>query len=329
MKIPEYKTKAEKDARTISRGPECLTLADMQEWRIDPDIQRGLTINAIVRVVAKKIAEEKRIPDRMLIGVLNGVMYLLDGQHRREGHRMAVEEYGCPTTVVGEIRWVFCETRAELAMHFELAQRSIVKMRPDDGLRALEHFTPVLQQIRKACPFVGYTRIQRGGPASSAISMANLLRCWAGSGRETPVSSIGAARDVANSLSSKDATDCSTFANLAYRAWDNNIENGSLWGALNLTLCMWLYRQMVLAPAEDVTRITPDQFRRFLIHLTRSVDYIDGIKGMVLSGRNRGLVMGKLEKALSAFLKSEKIVKNEKHVRLPDRSHWVTTQSGR
>jgi hypothetical protein len=204
--------------------------------------------------------------------------------------------------VQAELRWEFFDDYAKMALRFDKLQRHMAKMKPDDGLRALEHSVPVLAYIKKSCLFVGYGKIQRAESTSASLSMSVLVRCWVGSESAVPTSSPGAARELVQAMDQSTAERCVEFATLAFRAWENNSEFGPLWGTVNLTLCIWLYRRMVLAPSTEVKPMTREQFGRFLMALTDD-DYIEFLRGKQMTRNSRNAVMTRLETRLTTFLK--------------------------
>ena len=80
-KILRIKTTPEKKTRTVKDTIE-FTRETLASW-VDPPFQRPLRVNEKVLAVAEKIAADGGvIPGIWTLGVLNGVTYLIDGQHR-------------------------------------------------------------------------------------------------------------------------------------------------------------------------------------------------------------------------------------------------------
>ncbi len=178
----------------------------------------------------------------------------------------------------------------EMAQEFVGLNQSLVRMRPDDTLRAMEHSSTLLRLIRHRCEFVGYDQIRRGSNAP-ILGMSLLLRCWAGSARETPsTTGLGVASSIAASLDANEAGSLITFLQIAEAAWGRDPENNRLWGGLNLTMCMWLWRRLVL-DRERATlkrvRLNEAQFKKCLMRTSASGDYVDWLHGRQIGDRDR------------------------------------------
>lgn len=310
MEVPNYRNAIERSLRSVTAYTK-LTVADVNEWVIDPDIQRDLRLTPKVKAIGIVIGQTKLIPSTITIGIYDGKQYLLDAHHRVEGWKMYVENGG-EDGVCALVNWIHFDTQAAMALKFVELQMCLVRMRPDDGLRALQHSSPPLQLIKDECPYVGFGAIQRCNTTSAVLSMSVLLRCWMGSKPETPVTSSGAALDITLAMNMVDARQCADFVALAHRAWGRVAEYSRLWGALNLTLCMWLYRRMVLdTTTTEVTHLTPDQFRMCLVALTNSTpnidDYVEWLRSKTMNHQNRQIAMQRYILALfSARIRQER-----------------------
>ena len=254
------------------------------QWQHPTGCQRPITINKKVLALVPRIIERGAIPGVITIGVLNGVLYLLDGQHRREAFFRAIEAGG-PAEVLAEVRYKTFENEADMNAEYADMNSALVKQRPDDILRAREGKSPALQLNRQRCKFVGYDRIRQSA-ASPILGMSAMLRCWYGSAPETPADGP-AANDIALNLTVEDAAICADFINLAEHAWGRDPEYKRLWGTMNLTLCMWLYRRMVVAPEPGSLVLTKTQFRAALTSLSANGKYITWILDRKMSERDR------------------------------------------
>lgn len=258
-------------------------------WQL-PEFQRPRRINEKV----KAIAEELKTNGGFISGVLtigrvgnDKTNWLVDGQHRIEAFKISgLHE------AIADVRIMHFDTMADMADEFVKLNSKIVNMRPDDILRGMETRCPPLLTIRKHCEFVGYNQIRRNTTYSPIISMAAVLRCWTGSEPDTPSLSIGgSALNMATTLSELQAESCVQFLNTADAAWGRDFENFRLWNALNLSLCMWLFRRLVLDRDRSGTKryvlLNIAQFKKCLMSLSADSNYVDWLAGRAMGERER------------------------------------------
>lgn len=292
-------TKAEKTTRTTV-DTIIVTPDLVRSWE-NPPFQRPLRVNDKVRNLAEKIREDGGvIPGVITLGVLGGRTYRVDGQHRGEAFILSE----CPEGFC-DIRVHQFSTMAEMAEEFVTLNSSLSKFKPDDILRGMEASKESLQKIRKACPFVGYDMIRRG-EKSPIVSMSTLLRCWFGSSHEVPATGGISAAAMAESLSVDDAQALIAFTQLAHSSWGRDAEYARLWGTLNLTLCMWLYRRTVITPYSQKTpKVTRDQFGRCLMSLSANSQYLDYLVGRQLRDRDRSPAYTRIKTLFTKRLEEE------------------------
>ncbi len=265
------------------------TREEVEAWLVPP-FQRPLRVNDKVRAMSEEMAQDGGIiPGVLTLGVLKGskTLYIVDGQHRTEAFKLSgLQE------CIADVRMVTFANMAEMAEEFVNLNSSLVKMRPDDILRGLEGSVPSLKRIRDACDFVGYGQIRRADSKSAVIGMSVLLRCWFASAHETPTSQSGG-RNAAMLAHDLDANDCDkliVFMQIARAAWGTDPEHFRLWGALNLTLTMWLWRQIVLDKERGVKRyvvLNNDQFKKCLMSMSANSEYLDWLVGRAMNDRDR------------------------------------------
>lgn len=253
-----------------------LTPALVATWS-PPPFQRPLKVTTkLMEVVATIKDDGGVIPGILTLGRVDGdkSTYLLDGQHRTEAFKLSELEVG-----YADVRTMFFTDMAAMGEEFVQLNSSIVRFKPDDVLRGLEKSSEALTHLRSECRFVGYDQIRRG-PSSPLLSMSMLLRCWFGSAPDTPVSSTGSAATLARSATLEDVKLLVVFLGAAYRAWGPDAEYVRLWNGLNLTLCMWLYRRLVVSPWSVRTKpLTVDQFSKCLMSLSADSDYLAWLVG--------------------------------------------------
>lgn len=211
--------------------------------------------------------------------------YIVDGQHRVEAFKVS----DLPECIA-DVRMVTFDTMADMAEEFVHLNSRLVNMRPDDILRGLEESIPALRRIREGCDFVGYTNVRRGATNSPMIGMSQLLRAWHMSNPETPAQNAPPAITLSASLDNNEADKIIVFMNIVRTAWGNDPENFRLWGSLNMTICMWLWRRLVLDKTRGVSRyvvLNPEQFRRCMMAVSADQGYVDWLVGRNMTERER------------------------------------------
>lgn len=293
-----------------------LTLADVDRWKVPP-FQRPLKVTPKLREIAEELKENGGvIKGSLLLGVFKGDTYLVDGQHRIEAFRMSgLDE------VYADVRIGDYDSMAEMAEDFAEENSSIVSMGPDDRLRALAVAHRPMQTILAGCPYVGFGMVRRG-EASPILSMSVVLRMWAGSAVETPVSATKGAQTLAEALTDDDAHRIVDFLGTVYGAWGRDAEYNRLWAALNLTLCAWIWRRTVIGKYKAVTiALTREQFHHCAMRVSASSQYLDWLGGRKLGERDRSPCFQRLRQIFTASLREEGVV--AKKLRFPD-PPWST-----
>jgi hypothetical protein len=98
------------------------------------------------------------------------------------------------------------------------------------------------------------------------------------------------AAQIAEELTPEETAEIVRFLLVARAAWGADPENYRLWGALNLTLSMWLWRQLVLDRKRGLRRyvvLSPKQFERCLMAASASKSYVDWLLGRQMRERDR------------------------------------------
>lgn len=298
------------------------SLEEVEGWK-RPPFQRPIRVNDKVRAMAEDLAHNG--------GVLSGVLtlgrlgedrslWVVDGQHRIEGFKISgLKE------IIADVRVCHFDTLAEMADEFVSLNSQLVRMRPDDVLRGLEASTPALQRIRKDCEFVGYDQIRRGSGGSTVLSMSMVLRCWAASANETPAAGTQSASHLATSITEESVQTLIIFLLAAQAAWGRDIEYQRLWGSLNLTICMWLFRRIVIDRDRSGNKravvIGIALFKQCLMSLSASVEYIDWLVGRQLSERHRGVCYAKIKDIFARRIMDES--RDKTRPKMPQAA-WVT-----
>lgn len=318
FRIVKPQTDAEKNTGTTLDCIE-VTPNDVKSWKL-PTFQRDLRVNDKVIALAEKIkAEGGVIPGVLTLGMLDKERYLVDGQHRREAFLLS----GC---MIGfcDVRVLHFADMAAMGDEYVNVNQPLSKMRPDDILRGLELSYEPLAKIRKRCAFVGYDYIRRN-EKSPLISMSQAIRCWIGSLNEVPKSGSGSAAHFARTLTMEDAELLIAFLNCAYTAWGRDAVNTRLWSSLNLTLCMWLYRRLVITQwSPRSPKLTPEMFTKCLMAVSAAEIYVDWLVGRNLGGHHLAPAYGRLKGLFAGRLEIE----TGKKAALPQ-PPWATSASGR
>ena len=272
----------------------------LEAW-LSPHFQRPLKENDKVRALAEQLKNAGGVwPGIITLGVLDGRTYLIDGQHRKLAFAISKLEIGYT-----DVRIHHFTDMAEMGEEFVLLNSQLVRMQPDDILRGLEASYEPLALIRKRCPFVGYDQVRRDS-SSPIVSMSMIIRSWYAGSRETP--SIGgmSATAMAQSLTFHEAEELSGFLNEAFVAFGRDPEYYRLWSALNITMCIWMYKRLVLSQYSAKTpKITREQFRKRLMSLSADSDYLDYLVGRKLGDRDRSPCYQRIKGNFSKRLRSE------------------------
>jgi len=266
-----------------------LRLEDIDSW-VTPRFQRPIKHNPKVEEFKEGLKANGGIIDGVItLGRLPGdpKIYLVDGQQRCQAARLSgLVEF------IADTRIIEYENMRKMAIAFLHLNSHLVALRADDLLRAAEEDVPELRELREKCPFVGYENIRRYSTNSCLLSMSAALRAWKSSRQETPAASgIGAVLDLPDVLlESKELDHLVEFLTIAHSAWGTDPENYRLWTALNLTMCMYLFRHLVLAPPErrrNYTLLTAPQFQKCLMSVSAAADYAEWLVSRHLSERDR------------------------------------------
>lgn len=293
-------TRAERQTRT-KMDTIMLTIATIGSWK-KPPFQRTLIVNSKVREVVDHLKETGGVmPGTLTLGMIGGETYLVDGQHRTEAFKMSGLKEG-----FADVRVHWFESVAEMAKEFEQLNSALVNWKPDDILRSRESYMPALQELRRLCPFIGYTMVRRSG-GSPLISMSAVLRCWFGSETEVPLAGAGrSARNAADRLTMDEAKALAAYLEIPSAAWGRDSEFYRLWGNLTLCLTMWLYRRTVVqlyTPA--TTRLTRDQFRMGLQALSADPRFLEYLVGRGMNDTSRAPTYNRIKTIFAARLEGE------------------------
>lgn len=296
MKLTKVEKKTRTTVDTIMVTPEV-----MRTW-LRPSFQRHIKDNAKVRALSESLRYDGGVwPGVVTLGVFEGKTYMIDGQHRA----YAFEVSGLTEGYV-DVRYFYCESMAEMGREFVRLNCNLVNMRPDDLLRGMEQSIPAVSMIRAACPYVGYDSIRRGAN-SPVVSMAFVIRAWRAASADVPSSAAGCgALAAAEAMAAEEAGALTEFLGVASAAWGREQEYQRLWGGLNITICMWLYRRLVVTQYSAKTpRLTNDLFRKCLTSLSADSLYLEWLVGRSLTERDRSPAYSKIKGAFSQRLALE------------------------
>lgn len=316
LKIVKPQTKPEKTTRSTV-DTIMLTQEIIRQWAAPP-FQRPLRVNEkLLGIVEQVKLDGGVIPGILTLGVFDRTTYIVDGQHRIEAFRLSELDEG-----FADIRTVHFENMADMAEEFVNLNSKIVALRPDDVLRGLESSLPGLRRLRKECAFVGYDMVRRNNH-SPILSMATVLRVWAAASAEVPVAGSTSAMDRARSFSEDEAEKCARYLNICFKAWGRDPEYSRLWGTLNLGICGWLYRRVVLGDGFTSTkrhiRLSGDEYGKAIMGLSTSDDYMSWLVGRGLVDRDRAPAFNRIKAIIGRRLAS-----GEKKIMFPQ-PEWATS----
>jgi hypothetical protein len=295
MTIPHLRGRDAPRSKRSAMETQIFTREEVLGWKL-PSFQRPLRVNSKVLALTEEIKGDGGIiPGVLTLGRVGAdkAHYIVDGQHRVEAFKIS-ELDEC----IADVRSVMFDDMAEMADEFVNLNSRLVNMRPDDILRGLEESMPLLRRIREACDFVSYGQIRRGTPKSPVIGMSLLLRAWHISAPEVPASTSPSAAAIAAALDDTSVNSLIAFMQIARSAWGADPENYRLWGSLNVTINMWIYRRHVLDKERSVKRavaMTPDQFRKCLMSVAADSGYAEWLVGRNLNERDRSPCYSRLK----------------------------------
>ena len=276
-----------------------VTRDEIESWVLPP-FQRPLKDNAKVDRYREKLRENEGCVSGGVItlGRIPGdpkMIYKVDGQHRLHAALTSgLDEF------LLTIHIKLYPNFAAMALDYVELQDSLVPMTKDDILKAAMENIPQLRTIIKQCTFVGFDNIRRATTTSKLISMSAALNCWIGSAQDTP-GAKSVPTDAARDLPEDEISNMCAFLNLCHSAWSNDVANHRLYGNLNLTMCAWMFRQLVLKSMSGVprklTHTTMDAmtFRKCLLTLAADHNYVDFLFKRNMHERDRNPTYRKLK----------------------------------
>jgi hypothetical protein len=298
-----------------------LTPGGIRRWK-KPPFQRELRITPKVLALRDEILSNGGIlPGVITLGKMGSDTYLVDGQHRTEAFLLTEMPVGYV-----DARICFFEDMGEMGEEFVKLNSALVRMKNDDIVRGLEGVNPLISAIRKKCPFVGYDRIRQGNNSRTLLAMAVILKTWFGSAGATPTpgpSSIDAIKlldDEQVKLLTSFLADCNS-------AWGNDQSNYRLWGTLNMSILMWLWRriakprtkiEMTQRGLERMTYLEGEQWAKCLMALSADVTYSAWLVGRAIRDRDRSPCYSRIRSIMTKRLTLEGV----KLIRFPQ-AEWT------
>ncbi len=281
-----------------------LTPEGVRRWK-RPPFQRELRMSPRVQALRDEIAENGGVlPGVVTLGKLDGDTYLVDGQHRAQAFLDS-------ELLVGYVdaRIVWFDDMGQMGEEFVKLNSSLVRMKNDDIVRGLEGVNPLIGAIRKKCPFVGYDRIRCGADSRILLAMAAALRTWFGSSHLTPTPGPSSVEAI-KLLTEEDVENLTAFLKTCFVAWGSDQQNYRLWGTLNLSLLMWLWRRMVTKPKDKTglsrtTALTAEQWTNCLMALSADTSYSAWLIGRALKDRDRSPCYSRIRTIMTRRLSLE------------------------
>jgi len=301
--------KAQSTANGCAVDYVMITVAEIESWCL-PEFQREFKHNAKVAKFTEGLKANQEIAGIITLGYIAGkfVLYKVDGQHRLNAALACAVATGNPE-FIAHIHIKRYRDFSEMADDFTKLNDSLVNMRKDDILRAAMENSPMLQRIVAECPHVGFDNVRRATTRSKTLSMSAALNCWIGSAAETPTST---SKSGVPELSDEETGNLRAFLNLSYAAWSNDPANDQLWKNLNLTMCMWMFRRLVLKAADPNKKLThttmpADAFKRCLARVSADRIYNEEfLRGRGMKERDRAPCYKRLKEIFTKCLHEEK-----------------------
>lgn len=295
------KSESERKTRTVV-DTIMVTPESVAKWK-SPLFQRPVNENAKVLALAEELKLDGGVwPGIVTLGMFQNDLYIIDGQHRRKAFLISGLQEGYT-----DIRTHYFTDMVDMGEEFVKLNSQLARMRPDDILRGLEGSIPLLGLIRQRCPFVGYDMIRKS-PKAPIVSMSGVIRQWRASAADVPSSNVSGmgTTGLARTLNDEDTGYLIDFLTLAVQGFGREPEYYRLWGALNFTLCMWLYRRLVVTQySQKSVRLSREMFKKCLMSLSANGDYLDWLVGRMLSERDRSPAYTKIKQTFGERLFAE------------------------
>lgn len=320
MLAPLKKSREAPKASRSSMETMIVPVSEMDGWK-KPPFQREMRPTLKVLQMADQIKTDEEMKGVITLGKINGhqTVYVVDGQHRIWGARKSgLRE------VMADVRIMTFDTMADMADEYVRLNSHVLSMRPDDILRGYEETQTLLKLIRARCEFVGYDQVRRG-PSNPILGMSVALRSWFGSAKDNPTTSGVSASRLADVMEANDIGNLITFLQIAEGAWGRDPEYSRLWGGLNLTMTMWMWRRVV--KKEGLTAnmrhalLTEPQFKKCLMRTSAASNYLDWLVGRTMNERDRAPCYARLIAIFTRSLEDQG-VRNTKMPRPP----WATNK---
>jgi hypothetical protein len=279
------KPKADEPAREFvatQMETKLLTLAEMDGWALPPFQREEVQTKRVIEFAEGLKQNGGTIGGVIHLGRLpnDDATYLVDGQQRRNAcHLSGRDEF------IADVCEKLYDSMIEMAAEFQNLNSRLVPLKPDDLLRACEVTHKAMQQLRSNCPFVGYGFIRRADH-SPVLSMSAALKSWFGSGYGTP-QNPGQAINLLDQFTDTQCQLLTVFLLAAYTAWGNDKQAARLWSNPNLTMCMYLYRKLMLEQSNRRAAVPADMFRKCLMSVAANSNYYDWLQGRHLHERDR------------------------------------------
>jgi hypothetical protein len=294
-----------------------LSLDEMGTWELPPFQREERQTKKVLEFAEELKSNGGMVSGVILLGLLRGqdTVYLVDGQQRRNGcHISELTEF------IADVSLKTYDSMADMAEDFKRANGRLVPFKPDDLLRAYEVTHPHLKRLREDCPFIGYANIRRAEDRGPLVSMSCALKCWFGSGLPTPAVHSQAVA-LMDQLDENQRQAMTVFLLTANSAWGRDRSYGRLWSNLNLIMCMYLYRKLVLDPSARRPPLPIDMFRKCLMSVSADGNYADWLQGRALHERDRSPCYRRLKTIFVARLGQEY---NGKIFKMPQ-PEWVSS----
>lgn len=291
MKLVKPSSVSEKVTRTTMDTIE-LSPKLVAAWKLPPFQREFKNNNKVIHLAEDLKRNGGVLPGVLTIGILDGDAYFVDGQHRGKAFLNSALLVG-----YADVRTHWFESMADMAREYVQLNSALVKMRPDDILRGLEPSSVALRRIREKCGFIGYD-VVRHSSRGPILSMSVFIRTWGASRVDVPTQPP--AIPALEAMDEVETTNAIEFVSYCVAAWHRYPEYARLWGALNLTLCAWLYRRSVLgerlSSASRLTRLSGDLFRKCLTALSADGSYLEYLVGRNLGDRDRSPCYDRIKK---------------------------------
>ena len=292
------------NGKGVSRG--LVKLEALTELRLPVDIQRAFKKNKNLIKVAETTRTTGEVVGAIYVGILRSnpsILYALDGQHRTIAAYLSGRKQ-----VTCSFEFELFDSLPEMGIRFAALNSEIKHLDTGDRLAPLSLSSPIIQEFRRRCLFIGL-RTNNNKNSHESISLTSILTAFT-SGKSDNIARSKISHDnLISSMQLSDVEEVCNFLRDAREAWGPEPQHRALYKTVNLCVCYWLYRRMVCGHSKtSLTKATPlsvIQFRRGLAAVSANDRLLEWLPRAGLGDRHRSVCYERVISAMRPTLEEE------------------------